>query len=218
MKKNIIIAAFLLLGAATATAQKGFKPELSFGATGGMTLSKMNFSPTIVQKYLPGPTIGVAFRYISEKYFGIQAEIRYTSRGWKDYWEDYPEYNFERRLNYLEVPILTHIYFGNNRIRGFVNLGPQLSFFLNDSSTGNMTDVSELQTEHHTLAVDNKFDYGITGGGGLELRFRGKHSFLLEGRYYFGLGDIFPNQKKDTFEASASRSISISLTYLFNIL
>jgi hypothetical protein len=54
----------------------------------------------------------------------------------------------------------------------------------------------------------------LTGGAGIELK-TGIGIFNLEGRYYFGLGDIFNNRRGDNayFSRSAHRVISAKLTY-----
>ena len=41
--------------------------------------------------------------------------------------------------------------------------------------------------------------------------------FLLEGRYYYGLGDIYDNSKKGYFSRSAHGAIMVKLNYLFDI-
>lgn len=197
-------------------AQKPFPKEHAIGITGGINLSKMTFRPTVVQDYKMGETMGITWRYIEEKYFGIQAELLYTKRGWKDRFDENPDLYFERTLDYIELPVLSHIFFGNNRVRGFVNLGPKFGYYIGTSTKTNISSGDALSSEHQTLPVKNKFDYGITAGGGVELRF-GKHSVLMEGRYYFGLGDIYSNDKKDPYEASSNQNISVALTYLFHI-
>lgn len=53
----------------------------------------------------------------------------------------------------------------------------------------------------------NKFDYGITAGAGIEFYLRPRHSIVLEARYYFGLGNIFPSTKADYFSASRASAI-----------
>ena len=40
---------------------------------------------------------------------------------------------------------------------------------------------------------------------------------MLEGRYYYGLGDIFGNSKRDYFGRSNLTNIVIKMTYLFDI-
>ena len=65
--------------------------------------------------------------------------------------------------------------------------------------------------------MKNKFDYGILAGVGVELILKKKHSIMLEGRYYYGLGNIFPAKKKDEFSASRNTTIEISLGYMFRV-
>ena len=60
-------------------------------------------------------------------------------------------------------------------------------------------------------------DYGICGGGGIDWSTKVGH-FVLEGRYYYGLGDIFKNTKKDYFGRSGNSSITVKLSYLFDII
>ena len=70
--------------------------------------------------------------------------------------------------------------------------------------------------EQYGKMAENKLDYGIVGGGGLEVR-TGIGHFILEARYYFGLSDIYHNAKKDYFSRSAHSYIGGRLTYLFDI-
>ncbi len=220
IKKIIILSiCFLSIVNINTYSQKRFPTEHSIGITGGVNLCKVSLQPDIVQDSKMGETFGFVYRYIEEKYFGIQAELLFAQRGWKDRLEDFPNYHFERSYSYLELPIMSHIFFGNNRVRGFVNLGPSISYYLgNDKIKTNIISGEEVafETTHHGLEITNRFDYGIIGGAGLELRF-GKNTVLIEGRYYFGLGDMFPNEKRDYFESSANQYISIKTAYLFRV-
>ena len=65
--------------------------------------------------------------------------------------------------------------------------------------------------------VENKFDYGIAVGGGLELSTPVGH-FLVEGRYYYGLADFYHNTKKDEFGRSGHSYIGIRLAYLYDLI
>ena len=66
------------------------------------------------------------------------------------------------------------------------------------------------------MPIQNKFDYGITAGLGVELTSKVGH-FLVEGRYYYGLSDIYKNSKKDVFSRSNNGVIYAKLTYLFDV-
>ena len=198
-------------------AKRPFYKNHAFGMTGGATFSSMSFSPVSVQQKMNiGKTFGLSYRYIEERYFGVQIELLYTDRGWSDELKNFPSFNnYSRTLSYIELPILSHIHFGNQRVRGFVNLGPKFGYFLNEKVETNINEpLPGYDTEHQTLPISKKLDYGITGGAGIELKF-GKNAFAIEGRYYFGLGDIFPNEKGNTFETSSNQHISVAATYFF---
>ncbi len=217
MKKNIILLfSLFILSSSTAFAQKRFEQKHAIGLTGGVAWSYMSFGPTNVsQKMHLGPSMGLAYRYLESKYFGLQIELLYTQRGWKDELKNYPQYHFSRTLNYFEIPFLSHIYFGNDRINGFFNIGPKIGLFFNDHISTNIVEpIPNYLNAHHTLEVAQKIDYGITAGVGMEVKMK-RHSIMLEGRFYFGLNDLFPNEKKDVFETSSNQNISVAATYLF---
>ncbi|MBE6275900.1 MAG: PorT family protein [Bacteroides sp.] len=200
----------------------------SIGVNGGMNMSKVSFEPSIKQKSKNGMAMGLTVRYMSEKYFkmmcGIQAEVNYVQRGWNENIEDGTENTYERTMNYVEIPLLAHLSFGKDAldkgVKFFVNAGPQFSFFLSESE-----DMSENWdtsyrpngiVQQYGKMVENKFDYGILGGAGLELS-TGVGHFLLEGRYYYGLADFWGSSKKDEFGRSGHSYMGIRLTYLFDI-
>ncbi len=71
-------------------------------------------------------------------------------------------------------------------------------------------------TDHHTMDVKYRFDYGIQAGLGYEFKFSPQVSLQLAGRYYFGLGNIFPDEKSDVFETSSNQHIMIVMTLFWH--
>ena len=224
-----LVACLLALAALLSTpalrAQVGEQRyNLSLGFNAGMTLSSISLSPTIRQGTLKGMTGGVMLRYITERYFrmicGAQLEVNYVQRGWCEAYEDYPTLSYERTMNYVEIPLMAHMAFGKERgFQVFIHLGPQVAFFLSDSYT--MRDKDEwdsysLNTDQHSQVVEQKFDYGLAGGAGMELRTKIGH-FQLEGRYYYGLSDFFRCTKKDDFSRAAHSVITVRIGYLFDL-
>lgn len=223
--KSTILAGLLLTGfSLTASAQLGEqRNNLAIGFNAGANYSNVSFQPTIKQNGLIGITGGVTGRYISEKYFamicGAQVEINYSQRGWDEKFEELNDDRvYSREMTYIEVPFLAHLAFGKDRgAQFFINLGPQVGFLLSDKEKREGTwTTSQLASEQYGKKIENKFDYGIVGGGGLEIRTKAGN-FLLEGRYYFGLADFYNSTKKDYFSRSAHTVISARLTYLFDI-
>ena len=129
---------YILLLTAIVTCQTGwaqrsdYEPEITVGVKGGTTLSRVSFTPTVTQALLLGYTGGVSVRYIEEKYFGLIAEVNFTQAGWNETFDTDP-YTYSHTLNYVTVPFLTHFFFGNRVVRGFINAGPQIGFLLGDS-------------------------------------------------------------------------------------
>lgn len=227
MRKIAVIVTMLLLGSVMlSTAQQrdpNFKRELSLGVKGGVTIPSVAFSPIVTQNTWIGAISGISLRYIEEKIFGLVVEANFSQHGWDETFEVDP-YNYRRTLNYVEIPFLAHIYFGSEKFHGFVNLGPQVGFMFDDVASSNF-DIDNPPTfsepnkikEVYNMPIKNMFDYGITGGLGVELRLN-RHIIALEGRYYFGLGDIFGNRKSDVFSgSSANRGFVVSLAYMFRI-
>lgn len=205
-------------------AQTHYKPHISIGGKAGVSLARLDLSPSVPQGWLLATNGAVTFRYAEEKLFGLVAEFGWSQRGWKENFEESP-LQYERTLTYLNLPIMTQIIFGSRRAKCFVNLGPQFAFMIAENiksnfdylNLGSVTDWPERQrrTEQLAMPIHNKFDYGIAGGIGAEFYVQPHHSITVEGRYYFGLGNIFRAKKSDTFSASRCTAIEVTLGYNF---
>lgn len=224
--KYAIALMLMLLGAGSARAQRHYRPHVHVGVHGGVSMSQQSFYPSIKEALLNGATFGFSFRYAEERHVGLIAELNIEQRGWKEDFEEVP-LNYQRRLTYLELPVMTHIFFGSRTVKGFFNLGPEVGFMIGESATANFPYMdlpggvegfpSKRRYEQMQMKISSRFDYGITAGAGVEFVIRRRHSITLEGRYYYGLGNIFPSAKKDVFSASRGSSIQITLGYLFRL-
>ena len=223
--RALVAALFVTVASLGASAQRYYEPKFYLGAKGGATMSSVAFTPHVKQSLRPGMLMGITARYTEEKIFGLIGELNIEQRGWKENFEGAP-FSYNRALTYISLPVMSHIYFGSDKIKGFVNLGASVSYMVSDKINSdfdyaNATSIAGFpahrSVDQMALDVKNRFDYGITGGAGMEFIIRKKHSIILEGRYYFGLGSIFPSSKKDEFSASRCTSIQISLGYMFRV-
>ena len=237
-----IVFVFLFSCATVASAQIGqHRNDFSIGVNGGYTLSNVGFTPKVTQSLLGGTTAGLSWRYVCEKYFSticsIYGEVNYTQMGWKERiltTDNQPVINavsglpeqYSRTLNYLQVPVFAHLAWGKEHsgMQFFFQLGPQFGYLLSEKTATNFNfkdrntaDRSNVVCAQDTMAVENKFDYGIAAGAGVELSVRRVGHFLLEGRYYYGLGNIYGDSKRDYFSKSNNSSIVVKLTYLFDV-
>lgn len=189
-----------------------FQPEYTIGVRGGATASWVSFSPSVSQKTMYGFQGGALFRYVSDYHFGVQVEANYTQRGWI---EDYDAYTYTRQLNYVEIPFLSHIYFGKRYFRWFFNLGPSISYLLQDNAQSTMT--ADQETLRQTSDITNRIDYAIVIGTGFEFQTKRAGIYQLEARYSFGLGDMFPSAATDEYRRSSNQNVSLCLGILFNV-
>jgi opacity protein-like surface antigen len=227
IKKLAIFITAIVIATATATpvvaADLFSNHNVSVGAKGGMTLSKVNFQSSVPQKMIGGMMLGASVRYINEKHFGLIAELNFEQRGWNEDFEPLDFYSFKRQLSYLQLPLLTHIYFGSDKVRFFFNAGPEIGVMIGEKTSANFDYENALEnedfashfhpTDQFSLPVHSKFDYGISASLGLEVNVAPKHAINLEGRFYYGLNDIFRNHKSDPFQGSSSMSIMVTLGY-----
>lgn len=246
MKRCLLcVALFALhfsLFTSPAVAQIGeHRDEFAVGVSGGLVMSNISFVPTVPQKQLLGKIGGITLRYTTEKYFSsvcaIVAEVNYAQLGWKEDILDYsddpvintvtgePE-EYERHIDYIQVPLLARLGWGRERkgAQFFFQIGPQMGFYLNESTKMNYTpetrnDEMRVSTvvAQESMPVENKFDYGITGGIGLEYSIPKAGHMMIEARYYYGLGNIYGNSKRDYFARSNYGNIVIKASYLFDI-
>jgi len=219
MKPVRIIILFILFwhGAWTYSQTDSFIPEWSYGVNGGLTFSKVGFNSgiTVPQEILTQFSGGITVRYISESHFGIHAELNYSMRGWKERTDTVHLNRYARSLSYLELPLMTHIYFNlRQNVRLIFNLGPQIGYYIGAKEMEREVNDSEQNTDYYDIPVQHLFDYGLKGMMGLEFRTK-TGSIILDGRYYFGLSDIFNNTKADLFQASHNQIIGVNFTYLF---
>ncbi len=198
-----------ILSKSTLSAQTPFRPYFLIGGTYGITLSSISFYPQITQSNLFGYTGGISGCFVSEPHFGLQVEVNYSQRGWK---EQTGRNFYQRQLNYVEMPIMTH-FFTNGKVGWFLNLGPKIGYLLSEKPITNLT---TLTNPEYTSAISSRFDYGICAGSGFELHTR-LLNFILEGRYSYGLSDIFPDRTTDYFGSSSNQVISVTFGIMFHL-
>lgn len=226
--RRFAIALCLIVAGVHARAQVGeYRSDFAVGVGAGWMLTRMDFDPSIKQNYKQSPTIGISARYICEKYFssicGVLVELNYASQGWQERIEDGSGNTYKRNLHYAQLPILMQLGWGRERrgLKFVFEAGPQIGYCLGESEArgGGTWDTSARPNSvvyQYSHDIDNTFDYGITGGLGIELSTAIGH-FLLEGRYYYGLGDTYDNSKQGFFSRSANSAITIKFNYLFDL-
>lgn len=240
--RHFILSFIITLIPGAMMAQIGeHRNDLAIGFNGGLNMSSVSFTPKVSQAKLNGLTGGMSVRYVCEKYFStvcsLYGEVNYSQMGWKEDIvdiNDMPVVNpatglpeeYSRTINYIQVPLMAHLAWGREQkgFAFFVNLGPQFGIYMSESTktnfdfaNHNVADRVNPVCAQDTMAVENKFDYGIAAGAGIEFSHPKVGHFLLEGRYYYGLGNIYGDSKRDYFGSSNFGTITVKLAYLFDI-
>jgi hypothetical protein len=195
------------------------RPEIYVGAHAGVMASTMMFVPNIAKIDIMQSPLkvngGLVFRYAGHKVCAIQTEINYMPRGWHETIQlaDGSSMDYYRQLDYIEIPLLMHLYFGKERFRAFLNLGPQIGYCFRDVST----EVPSTIVSPQYQPIDKPFDWGLAGGLGCYYRTRHIGIFQLEARFNFSMGTIYNNRKVDYFSQSNSMNLSLNLAYMWEI-
>lgn len=202
MKQRII--QILIALAATVCVTASAHAQHVIGVKGGWGASTARFYPKQEMRMMwGGYTGGVTWRhYTAERFVGaVGADIEFMKRGYSYY----PYFSSEdpatkalrytRHINSMLLPIVwqPHFYLVNFHLRVYIDLA--VTFAYNISSTY----VNELQNAagdyHFKLVRDNRWNYGLAGGGGVAY-LAGRNEFSVGARYYFGYGDIVRNTNR----------------------
>ena len=182
----------------------------TLGVFGGAGMATVRFYPKREMRQLfPVINGGLSWRYYSmPRYVGcVGVDMEYMQRGFsfgyhydKETTEDGKERRhykyYTRRLNTIMLPIVwqPHVYLARNHIRVFLdaavtfsyNFGGDYEYEGQPSWTGKYD---------WRLERDNRWNYGLAGGGGFALLF-GRYEVGFRARYYFGYADILKNSNK----------------------
>ena len=178
----------------------------------------------------------------------IVGEVNYAKIGWKErIWDMHNDttqtLQYSRKITHVQIPFLARLGWGRERsgMQFFFQVGPQFGIYLGETTESNFdihdpafnpgNDPKYYSSEYmyaskrashvvaqDSMAVENKIDYGIAIGAGLEWSNRHLGHFIIEGRYYYGLGNIYGATKRDYFARSNFGNVVIKFTYLFDII
>jgi hypothetical protein len=237
MRKLILLTTLIVAFASFSHGQplrRNFLQELSIGVNGGVNLTKVSFLHNMNdrlyelgdQSLWQGGRFGFVVKYIHQNHFGIQIEANFVQAGWSERFHnnagvsmvngyDLQDVKLGRRLEYMDIPALAHIYFGQRRLRFFVNMGPEIRFMTKYGEVKWNIPEDDIRREAFQEG-DNRFkephhttDYGLTGGGGFDLRIGKMVHLLIECRYSYGFGDLYDNNKSDLFQRSNNQMLGL---------
>lgn len=219
MRRSYIVLLLLLVSLMSMAQPRLRTPEIYVGAHAGVMASTMLFRPNVAKiDIMQSPLTmngGLVFRYAAHKVCAIQVEANYMQRGWREQIAlgTDSSMDYTRQLDYIEIPLLMHLYFGKQRFRGFINLGPQIGYCIRDIATQLPSTITSPQYQ----PIEKPFDWGLAGGLGCYYRTKKIGLFQLEARFNFSMGTTYNDRKVDYFSQSNAMNLSLNLAYLWEI-
>lgn len=189
--------------------------EWYLGPNGGASLSSITLVPKLVDKrFSTGSTAGLTLRYISEEHFGLQTELNMVQSGWEEDEQGLgQDYSYKRTLNLIDLPFMLHAYTGKKTFKTFLNLGARFNYLISEND---QTRAGTTPLIQHGKTVEKPFQYGIVGGGGMEIHLK-RLVLGLDGRYTYYVSNVFSDAVGDDFSASNLQMITLNAYLLFRI-
>ena len=219
-QKKCLFAALLVFSLLTVNAQ-----EISFGIKAGVNFANVNATQALDQLTPDFKDImtysfgGVAELGINEN-FAIQSELLYTQKGFGlREGVNVDLFNIplplgvtaESRFNYLEVPLLAKVKFGNDQVKGFLTAGPTFGYATSGrlvTKANVLVDFRLVDTPINLDAINfQRFEVGGALGGGVAFDTDFGELFV-EARYNHGFSQLYDIPLVD--ETLRNRNIALS--------
>lgn len=194
MRSKMVLFAIslILIGAGTANAQIG--DQTSIGPRVGVNFA--NVSNVSGSTSLTGLTLGLTSTYSISESTGLTVDLLYSGEG-------YVLDGNDHHLNYLQIPVLFDLFFGDlgDKFRPKIYAGLTPGFLL--SAKVNDNDVDDFY---------NGFNIAVTGGLGFNYRVGNRIWLNTDLRAHLGLSDIRQDVIGDKV-ANNNIQLSIGLAY-----
>lgn len=193
---------------------QGVIAQTSLGLHGGVNFAKMDFTRNpdfrgVEIQMRQGFQFGVFYRLMSRQLTGIAFELNYSQQGWNEGVDTTAATRYQRQIDYITLPLLTHFNIGKDRFRVLIEIGPYVGYAMQSSEiiVNNNTGAAESLPYEYSEELDNRIDFGLIIGGGFEYHL-GAVAFQGVARYGYGLGNIF-QKRGDAAELSQNRVITV---------
>jgi hypothetical protein len=175
----------------------------SFGPEAGITISKYG-NDGASSEAKPGFGTGLFLTYSIVNTFGITTKLLYYEKG-----AEFSSLNTKQTLQYIEIPVIGRFFLNKEgNVRPNIMFGPSFAFLAGaKNKVGG--DIEKIDSFKNSF---NTFDFGLTGGLGVNFRIRNETYFVLDGRYTHGISDI----SKDNQDFN-NKSFAVSAGLQFGI-
>lgn len=218
MMRNFFLFLLISITIFSAKAEVG----VAVGGRAGFNITnlrKFSAPETFKKRVSLGSDIAAVLRIDFNKYISLQTEIEFTQKGqaWKRR-EDTAKYFSKIVLNYIQFPILAVGRFGNDKVKGIVQLGPYLGYWAGGYTQNSVAidKVTRSATTDKYLFTKNdmRLDVGLVAGVGADVKV-GKGWIEVGARYNVGFLSI--SKKNSGLPKLYNSNFSLSVGYLYTI-
>ena len=172
----------------------------------------------------PGLYTGVSGQYSFKKWLGVRADLIFAQKNYNLRRTDLPDVNHTYMNNYLLLPVMATFSFGGDNfpLRGFANIGEYGGFWLTSHRFG--TEYNIMTNKKYEFAApvtfnqerDNRWDMGLVGGAGMELRCNKHLSVQIEARCFYSLtSQVKEYMKVKDYRYDTTIGLQAAVYYVF---
>ncbi len=219
MRKKILIllACFSTLAATKLYGQQQrYEVGLSAGYTRNSLTTDLGNRSSTRNYPVNGFQVAVPMQYHVNEWFAVQLDLSYIQKNYAiRRTAGFRGVESELKNGFIKAPLMAHFSFGEQDLRGFLNLGGFAEYWINsrikgtnlDLFTDRITDQDEgshdvfdffdLTPFDERVSFDSKRDrrwqLGLLAGVGVEYRVAEKYKVFTEARYYYSVTDLQKN-------------------------
>ena len=162
-------------------------------------------------------------QYNFKDWVGLRFELEACERNHRFYRTGlYEGTNYLTRNTYLQIPVMAQFSFGGQKVRGFVHTGVYAGYWLAGWQKGTMLDYLSCQVcdidEPYVFQPDKdqRWDFGLAGGLGIEYKFLEHWALHVEGRcYYSFISTVKQYMKVQDYRYNTTLGIQAGFAYVF---
>lgn len=224
MRKSFFIFCLLAFGAAViAPVQAQWRVGASGGATYNWYAIDTQYQTDYRYDGAWGWTAGLFGQYNFKDWVGLRAEVVAMERNYRFYRTgSFSGTNYVSHNTYVQVPVMAQFSFGGTRVRGFVHTGVYGGYWAAGREKGHLFDHMSGRTHPVDAAYvfqdekDQRWDFGLAGGLGVEWLVAPHWMLHAEGRcYYSFVSTVKQYQVVKDYRYHTTIGMSIGVAYVF---
>lgn len=171
-------------------------------------------------KYTMGLNLAIPVEVALSDNFSIQPELHFTQKGFAfESSVEGEDFTQTFRTNFLELPVLLKAKYGNDIIKGYAFVAPNVGYALNRTFSTKLGDADKEKEDLDFVTEGDiqsqRWEFSAMGGIGVEIQ-AGIGAFVVDARYNLGFTDSvkFEDERPDDWDKATNRGCTLSVGYV----